>query len=307
MGKGLFIPTLLIPEVYYPYCNVVGFTANLLEKLAEDGFYQAVEIGYGYDSLERKHIFETAKLKNLLVTQWLTTLINEKNLDISAIDSNKRREAVKQIKGSLYAAAECGASNVAFISGPDPGFNQREEAAESFYLSLCEVCEEAAIYNMKVLVEPLDREAHKRRFLGPTSEAVTLFARVRESYPNIGLAFDTAHAALNGEDIYEALELAKEQINQLHFSNAVLAADDELFGDHHMPIGKPGFLDVEKMVGILRYVEELGITKDKGLRVSVEARGSRNQGLHENEKAVRSVLEKAFSSLKESASKIELP
>lgn len=93
----------------------------------------------------------------------------------------------------------------------------RKDAAEIFYQTLSEICEEAAKYNINVLVEPLDRGAHKKRFLGPTSEAVALFARVRESYPNVGFAFDTAHAALNGENIYEALELAKPYINQLHF------------------------------------------------------------------------------------------
>ncbi|MFC0273384.1 sugar phosphate isomerase/epimerase family protein [Metabacillus herbersteinensis] len=294
MKKTLFLPTLLISEVYHPYCLEKGSTANLIEKLAEDGFYRAVEIGYGYDPQERKQILTSAEKNNLIVTQWLTSLINEKNLDVSAIEPQKRRESVKQIKESLYAAAECGASNIAFISGPDPGVQLRKDAAESFYQTLSEICEEATQYNMKVLVEPLDREAHKKRFLGPTSEAVSLFARVRESYPNVGFAFDTAHAALNGENIYEALELAKPYINQLHFSNAVLDVEHELYGDHHMPIGRPGFLDSETISSILWKVEELEIQADQGLRVSIEVRGTEKQELHTNEKAVRAVLEKAL-------------
>ncbi|WP_102272509.1 sugar phosphate isomerase/epimerase family protein [Cytobacillus massiliigabonensis] len=294
MNKQLFLPTLLIPEVYYPYSNEKGATANIIEKVAEDGFYRAVEIGSGYETSERKSILKTAESHNLIVTAWLTNLIIEKNLDVSALDSEVRREAVKYLKEALQAAAECGASNIAFISGLDPGINFRKDAFQSFYQTLCEVCEEAERFNMKVLVEPLDREAHKKRFLGPTSEAVALFEKVRVSYSNIGFAFDTAHAALNGESIYEALALAKPYINQLHFSNAVLNIDHNLYGDRHIRIGKPGFLDNREIGNILQAVKDIGIASDQGLRVSIEVRGSEKQALHENEKLLRVVLEKAL-------------
>ncbi|MCM3763863.1 sugar phosphate isomerase/epimerase [Neobacillus niacini] len=294
MGNGLFIPSLLISEIYHPYCLEKGFTARLLDRVASEGFYRAVEIGYGFDQEERKQIRDMAEQQDLTVTQWLTSLINEKNLDVSAIDPTNRLASVRQLKDSMYLAAECGAANIAFISGPDPGADLRKAAMESFYLSLCEICEEAAQYNMKVLVEPLDRDAHKKRFLGPTNEAVALFTRVRESYSNIGLGFDTAHAALNGEDITQALHLAREFIGQIHFSNAVLDPTDTLYGDHHIPIGKPGFLDVSGIRSLLQKAEELGLTADS-LRIAVEVRGTEQQSVHENERVARTVLESALA------------
>lgn len=297
MGRGLFIPSLLISEVYYPYSLVEGFTADLLKRVGEEDFYQAVEIGYGFSEIERKQISNTAKEQKLTVIQWLTTLIHEKNLDLSSNETKKRQEAVRRINESLYLAAECGASAIAFISGPDPGVSFRQAATESFYQSLCEICEEAATFNLEVLVEPLDREANKKRLLGPTDEAVTLFARVRESFSNIGFAFDTTHAALNREDIFAALKLAQSYIRQIHFSNAVLDPHDALYGDHHMPIGKPGFLDIDSIKAILQKAEDLGLA-DNGMRVAVEVRGTTQQALHENERAVRSVLETVLPSVK---------
>jgi len=297
MGKVTFLPTLLIPEVYHPYSREQGFYRPLIEKLAADGFYQAIEVGCDLDQQERKTILAVSEEQNWGVTQWLTDMINRENLDVSSVDRSKRQEAVKRIKESLSLAAECGAANVAFISGPDPGASLRHEAAESFYQSLCEICEEAAQYKLTVLVEPLDRKAHKKRFLGPTREAVQLFASIRESFSNIGFAFDTAHAALNGETLDEALASAQSLIQQLHFSNAVLQADDDLYGDHHLPIGKPGFLDENEIIRLLSKVEELELGVEK-LRVSIEVRGSDKQLLHENEQLARTILERALNETK---------
>jgi hydroxypyruvate isomerase len=290
-----FIPSLLIPEVYFPMKNKKGFTADLVEKLAEEGFYHSFEIGDGYDKTERKRMLDVKENNNVIITQWLTFLIDKNNLDVSSIDLKLRLESVKQIKESLYLAAECGATNVAFVTGQDPGVNRRTEAIEGLYESLCEICEAASTYNMNVLVEPLDREAHKKRIIGPTNEAVNLLTMVREKYNNIGLAFDTAHAALNGEDIFEAMEISKSQIHQIHFSNAVLDTKSDLYGDNHMPIGEPGFLNSGKISDILRKADELNIQSENGLRVAVEVRGRDKDDYHANEKTVRTILENALN------------
>ena len=287
-----FIPSLLIPEIYYPFKSEKNFTANLIESIAKDEFYKAVEIGDGYDLSERKRIFDLTSENEICVTQWLTYLIENNNLDVSSIDTKLRLESVRRIKESLYLAAECGASNIAFVTGEDPGLNRREEGIEGLYESLCEICEEASIYNMNVLVEPLDRYAHKKRLIGPTNETVNLLLRVEEKHNNVGLAFDTAHAALNGESIYESLELSKDLTKQIHFSNAVLIPNSGLYGDNHMQIGDPGFLNIEEISNILRKAEELKIhSSEDGLRVAVEVRGINKQDRHANENSVRTVLE----------------
>lgn len=290
-----FIPSLLIPEIYFPVKNEKGFTAELVERFAAEGFYKSFEIGDGFEKSERKRILKEKEHHNLIVTQWLTFLMDSNGLDVSSIDRDLRKESIKQIKEHVYLAAECGATNIAFVTGEDPGEALRLDAMEGLYESLCEISEEASKYDLKVLVEPLDRYAHKKRVVGPTDEAIQLLARVRNEYQNIGLAFDTAHAALNSEEISEALELAMPYVEQIHFSNAVLAKESELYGDYHMSIGTPGFLDVHEIASILNKADELRIKSEEGLRVAVEVRGTDLQDIHANEKAVRQVLEQGLS------------
>ncbi len=295
MSQQHFIPSLLVTEVFFPLKDEKGFAAGIVEKFGEEGFYRSFEIGAGYDKEDRKRILEAKEKHNLFISQWLTYLTYEKNLDVSSVDTKLRLDTVREIKHSLYLAAEAGVSNVSFVPGPDPGVNLRDQAIEGFYESICEICEEALTYNMTVTIEALDREVHKKRVLGPTVEAVKLINRVREKYQNFGFAFDTAHAALNGEDVFKSLALSKDVIRQLHFANVVLDPKSELYGDNHMPIGEPGFLNVETMRNILQKVEELGIQTEQGLPVAVEVQGKDKINYLANEESIRASLKSALN------------
>lgn len=294
-----FIPSLLIPEIYFHFKDNEGFTSKIIQEKALEGFYRSFEIGDIEDKVERKNILQSKEENTLTITQWLTFLIDKQNLDVSTINQEWRKHSVQKMKESLYLAAECGASNIAFVTGKDPGEALRNDAMKGLYESLIEICEEASKYKMEVLVEPLDRFAHKKRILGPTNEVVELLSKVSKEQPNVGLAFDTAHAALNEENIHEAMALSKEMLQQIHFSNAVLDKKDQLYGDNHMPIGKPGFLDVKEISDYLQTAVELGIKADGGLRIAVEVRGKDKEDYQLNEKQARKVLEEAFDLYKQ--------
>lgn len=292
-----FIPSLLVPEVYHPFKREKNFTANLLESIAEANFYKSFELGDGFDEKERKRILAVTEKNGIEVTQWLTFLIEENNLDVSSLDPSLRKETVRTVKESLPLAAEIGAKNIALVTGDDPGPERWNEGIEGLYESLCEIAEAAREYNMNLLIEPLDRYAHKKRIIGTTEETLELLARVQSTYDNVGMAFDTAHAALNDEDIFESLEKGKDLIHQIHFSNAVLDMKNELYGDFHMEIGEPGFLTEEKISAMLQKANELGIQAEHGLRVAVEVRGKfSKEDCMKNELNLRSILLKALQS-----------
>ncbi|WML41396.1 sugar phosphate isomerase/epimerase family protein [Neobacillus sp. OS1-2] len=294
MGNRI-IPSLLVTEVFFPVKDEKGFAAGVVENLGSQGFYRSFEIGDGYDQEDRNRILRAKEQNNLSILQWLTFLTYKTDLNVSAIDASLRGKTVKQIKESLYLAAECGVSTVAFVPGPDPGIHLRKQGLEAFYESLCEICEEAATFNMHVSIEAMDREVHKKRVLGPTSEAVPIISKVKEKFSNVGLVFDTAHVALNGEDIFTSLDLAKATMDRLHFANVVLDPESPLYGDNHMPIGEPGFLTVEKMSRILRKADELGIQAEKGLPVAVEVQGRDKIDYFANERTIRAALESAMN------------
>ncbi|HSU79949.1 MAG TPA: sugar phosphate isomerase/epimerase family protein [Candidatus Angelobacter sp.] len=289
------IPSLLVTEVFFPVKDEEGFAASVVENLGSQGFYQSFEIGDGYDQEDRKRILQAKEKNNLSIFQWLTFLTYKTDLNVSALDASLRKKTVSQIKESLYLAAECGVSTVGFVPGPDQGARLRKAGLEALYESFCEICEEAATFNMHVSIEAMDREVHKKRVLGLTSEAVPMISKVRETYSNAGMVLDTAHVTLNGEDIFASLELAQAVMDRLHFANVVEDPKSELYGDHHMPIGEPGFLTIEKMSQILKKASELGIQSEKGLPVAVEVQGRNKNDYFANERTIRAALESAMN------------
>ncbi|MHA6250767.1 sugar phosphate isomerase/epimerase family protein [Oceanobacillus sp. CAU 1775] len=290
-----FLPSLLLPEVFHPVKRERNLAADVIERVVEYDFYKSIELGDGFEKEERNRILRAKEQHHLSITQWLTFLIEENNLDVSSLDSQLRAKTVRAIKESLPLAAEIGAENIALVTGDDPGRELWRDGVEGLYESLCEIAEAAQEYQMTLLIEPLDRFAHKKRIIGTTDETVDLLKRVQQSYPNVGIAFDTAHAALNEEDIFVALEKGKDLIQQIHFSNAVLDKSSNLYGDYHMEIGEPGFLTVERISEILKKARSLGIQSKKGLRVAAEVRGKDNlETCYLNERNLREKLMKAL-------------
>lgn len=271
-----FKPTILLPEMYFPDVNKVGFLADKIEQIVEDGFYTGVEIPGIANPFDRERIKNATTSANLTVVQWMTALINEQHLDISAINSSERSHATEQIKKNISSAVETGAEHIALITGPNPKEKQQEKAAEALYKSLCDICSHANDFGIEVLLEPLDRLVHKKRFIGPTKKAVEIIGRVKQFHDNIGLAFDTAHAALNSETMEDSLYVARQDIGQLHLSNAVLNPGHQLYGDYHIPLGAPGFMTFKRATNLLKKAKEINILDQIELRVSVEVRSSDN-------------------------------
>ena len=145
------------------------------------------------------------------------------------------------------------------------------------------------------MFEPLDRFAHKKRLVGPTDEAVALFARVRADYPQFGFAFDTAHAALNEEQVLDALDLAGAQLVNVHLSNAVLDKHDALYGDHHIMPGAPGFLTIDKAADIIAATNRVGVEQGRGIRLAVEARALAGSGEQATAKVALDFLQAALA------------
>ncbi|MUV37062.1 hypothetical protein JNUCC1_00868 [Lentibacillus sp. JNUCC-1] len=294
-----FKPTILLPELYFPDADKKGFLAGKIEQFAEEGFYKGVEIPVINNSVDRQRVKEATASANFSVVQWMTALITNEGLDISAVDSSERVYATERIKKHIPAAVESGAGYIALITGPNPKVHLKEKAAESLYNSLCDICSYAGDFGLEVLIEPLDRHVHKKKFIGPTEEAVKIISQVKQSYPNIGLAYDTAHAALNGENIEHSLEIADMHISQLHLSNAVLNSKHKWYGDYHIPLGEPGFMTLEKATLILKKMKGTKILSQRDLRISVEVRSVSSNDAELQEKNAREFLKSLQVSLKE--------
>lgn len=295
-------PSCLLPELYWRWKDQPGFYAMQVRSIAEEGYYRSVELSAVALKQDQADIRAICKEHSLTVSSWLTAVLEGQQLDLCSVDEPTRLKSVEVIKQYLPGAAACGSTTVALVSGADPGPDLREKGYNQAHRSLLSVCAEAANLGMAVMFEPLDRFAHKRRLVGPTHEAIALFARIRSDFPDFGFAFDTAHAALNKEDVVGAIELAGEQVVNVHLSNAVLDAFDPRYGDHHMLPGMPGFLTVDKAAEIVAAAAQLASGSGVPIRVAVEARATPTAG--EQDVADRSMefLKATFAQLASDAS-----
>ena len=239
-------PGLMISNTEPESRKVQGRTLEVLEQAMELDFfgaYQTVEVPYPD---ERQRIAQAAKARNLSMTYCLTRVLNDNKLDLSALDEQLRRRSVQELIPHFDNAVQQASNAVHIISGPgetDP--HKRSEQLRQFEKSWLELCEAAEKKGLKVIVEPLDTQVHKKKAVGTTGEALEMARNLSANVGNAFLCLDTSHMILNGEDVISSLSAAIDYIDEFHFCNPVLKRDDSLFGDTHIKLGEPGELDIQ--------------------------------------------------------------
>ena len=296
--KNAFRPSLLLSQTHFQNKFKKGIIASAVERITDEKFYQAVEIDIIYDRSDRKRIEKVVRSHNLILIQWLTTILLNENLNLSAMNESVRRKSVLRSISFFDKACECGVKNIAVLSGVDPGSKLRRKAIENLFISLCELLEVLSKYKgMQLLIEPLDRGAHKNFLIGPTDESISLLNRVSKVYKNIGIVWDSAHVALCGEDIENSFLKSSSYIKGIHLSNAILDKNHIKYGDYHMPIGGPGFLTIEKISSLFSKAIEAGLFYKKKPNVAVEIQTQVGENPWDTEAKCRKILEDAWMKL----------
>ena len=268
-----FKPSVLLSESHFHYIKGGGSIADIVQRAAEEGFYSNLEIPVVTDAGERRGIENTVRKGELSLTQWLTPSMAAEGLSLCSLDEALRRKSVRRAIEMMAGSVECGAAAIGIASGPDPGGAAREEATGRLCESLCELGAAAGRSGgMRILLEPLDRDAHRNALIGPSPEVLSLIDHTRLDSSQIGLCWDSAHTALCGEDLIESLSMLRGHVGQIHIANAVLDRSDKNFGDLHMAIGSPGFMTVEKAGQVLRSCVSIGLFSERTVCVAVENR-----------------------------------
>ena len=291
----ILTPGILLSETHYPFLSEPGAIADAVARVAGEGFYGRVEIPPIASAADRRRIGRTVAGAGLSVTQWMSFVLVQENLSLASLDESTRQRAVRRLIDEFPAAAECGATGIAVLSGPDPGPASRSQAMEALCLSLCELHQALPTEpGTRLILEPLDREVHKKGLVGPTAEALSLVARVRDAGSDLWISWDAAHTTLCGEDVLDSLGAAEGCIEQMHMANAVLDRSHEAFGDCHGRIGKPGVLDVNGIAAIFDKALDVGIFGERRTSVAVEVRTPEGGDPWETERHGRAVLEAAW-------------
>jgi sugar phosphate isomerase/epimerase len=198
-------------------------------------------------------------------TYTLTRVLAEQALNLSSLDPVARRRGCEVVIQKFDDALEAGASTVGLIGGSCPADSgRRADALQALEESLVTICTAARTYDgLIVLIEPLDFAAHKHCTLGTAAEAVAICERLAAEGLRLKLCLDVAHLILNGEDILPAVALARGHLLEFHVCNAVTDPANALFGDHHLPFGAPGVVDVDEIARLMGGLADGGFFSDE--------------------------------------------
>lgn len=291
-----FKPSILVSETHNAHVHERDVIADAVARVAAEGFYLSIEIADVPGAGDRKRIGDTIRESGIALTQWMSMTLAEGRLNLSSVDEALRRKSVARMKEMIGPALECGTRTLAVLSGPDPGPALRAQATGQLYASLMELCEALEEHApMRLILEPLDREAHKNGLLGPTAEFVALFRRIRKTHPSAGVSWDSAHVSLCREDFMTSFEEARDVAVGIHLANAVLDPRDERFGDSHMDVGPPGFLTVEGIANLFRRGIVGGLFSRVHPPIAVEIRTAPGGDPWQTEARGRAVLEEAWA------------
>ena len=293
--KSSFRPSALVSELLFPYLGTRGVVGDAVARIADEGFYEGVEIATVDDAGERRCIGSIVGAHELSINCWASLVLADDGLNLSSTDATVRKRTVARLEQLMEEAAEMGTAGFGINSGPDPGPAARDDALESLFESVCALSETAATYApMFVLFEALDRGVDKNGLIGPTAECVRFIQRVRAEGGTSQIAWDTSHTALCGEDLCTSLAACRDLVYEIHLANPVTEASSPLHGDTHQPFGPPGLLDAPDLAEVLAAAAELGLFEKRRTFMAAEIRTPGGGDPWETEARGRQTLESAW-------------
>jgi dihydroxyacetone kinase-like protein len=231
-------PSVLVWQAYAPFLSSGGSMSKAVEDAVLAGLFKSLELPVVADAAERRAIARMAADAGCEVLVWASDVQATEGLSLGSTDRDTRQRSKSRFRELVAVAASCGARRMGFCSPPGCAAADRADAIRHLGDGLAELSRAASDEGVSIVFEALDRAAHKKGLLGSSAELAGLSRRVAAEAPGFGVCWDTAHAALNGEDLAEGFGLVAPHVVIAHFSEAVLDPGDPRYGDWHMPAGK---------------------------------------------------------------------
>lgn len=270
--KNKFLPSLqltaLIRSAGEPGCEL-----DVLRRAADTGFYKAVETRVFEDSIGQG-FSRVCQERGIFWMSWCSNVIYGEGLNLTCLDAAWRRYSLGRVLELMDRAAGHGAGAFALLSGVRPENDADLPDALGFAAdSMCELARHAKQYSgLRLLIEPLDRDVHKRAAIGTAAEAAAVIRAARAENPQVYMVWDSAHMKLQEGDLSASLLDAGDTVGHIHLCDAVIDPAMPRHGDYHpMPGVAGGFLDSACMTKILRDAAQLEL-KLPGIPVAIEAK-----------------------------------
>ncbi len=214
---------------------------NTLEKICEDDFWTAVEVGPVKDVRERDRARKMLEVSGMTICYATQPTILPQKLNPHHFDKAERTRVLAIIKNCIDEAYQLGASFLRIMSGKDPGDERREEAKKIFEDFLHQVCDYAkANGEMRVTLKVFDRDIDKKALIGTFADTRDVATPVAAAHDNFGVLADLSHFPLLREDAKDAIPLVKDFFMHFHIGNCVVEEGHYLYGDLQPRFGLPG-------------------------------------------------------------------
>jgi len=218
-----------------------GPWVDTVRQIALDPFFSAIEITHIENPEARDAVRDLIQLSGLAVGYGAHPAILGQGLNINALDETERSHACNELIMHMDEAIYMGAESFVFLSGRDPGKQQREDALKALIKSLHELCAYSKGKNgPKIVLEGFDCTVDKCCLFGPADIGKRIAQKISEKHDNFGILVDLSHIPLLGESPAQALEPVKESLAGAHIGNAITDPGLAGYGDNHPPFGTPG-------------------------------------------------------------------
>ena len=261
-----------------------GPVAETVRKIAEDDYFNAIEVTWIKDPEVRKNVGRMLETSHMTVAYGGQPRLLTTGLNINDLDDAGREKAVASLKQGIDEAYELGAKGFAFLSG-----KYEEASKEQSYGALVKSTKELCSYarakgDMMVELEVFDFDIDKKSIIGPAELAARFAGDISRECGNFGLIVDLSHLPLTRETARQAVLPLRKYITHAHIGNAVVR-DPALaaYGDAHPRFGFPqSENDVPELAEFLRVLLETGfLNTDNPPVVSFEVKpwGDEEPGL----------------------------
>jgi sugar phosphate isomerase/epimerase len=233
-----------------------GPIVETVQKIAEDPFFTAIEVTWMKDPEVRKQVRKIVEISGMTLGYGAQPAVLITPLNPNSLDEAERQEAVRVLKEQVDMAHEMGTQRMAFLSGKDPGDDDREAAISSLVKTTQELCDYAITKRMGITLETFDKDIDKKALIGPSQLAADFADMVNRH--NFGLMIDLSHVPLLDESPAESAWAVRDHLVHAHMGNCVLVDDHDAFGDQHPRFGiESGENGVDELVEYLEALLEI--------------------------------------------------
>jgi len=245
-----------------------GSVVETLQVLVDDPDFRFLEVTHIEDAGARRKAAALLRASGKRYAFGAQPCLLSRKLNLNDPDETGRMAAVDAMKRAIDEANEIGAESIAFLSGKDPGPDDRSEGYRLLADSVLRILAYARAKNpeLKLLLETFDRVPFgKNALVGPTREATVFVNALRRQYPDFSLLLDLSHLPLLGETAETMLTTAKETLGHIHVGNCVMRDPNHAaYGDEHPPFGIDGGENgVGELAEFLRVLDEIGYLNEE--------------------------------------------